>query len=96
MRRWADWTLTKYILICPIDLARSLRRRNRQLVPLRQEVRSLRRFDDLAYYFAKDGVSGCEGDGSFDLNLQDRRLPGHVVVGVDYHVVKWTPRICLL
>ena len=86
----------EYILICPIDLARSLRRRNRQLVPLRQEVRPLRRFYDLAYDFAKDGIGGGEGDGSLNLNLQHRRLPGDVVVGVDDHVVERTPHIGLL
>jgi hypothetical protein len=56
----------------------------------------LRRFDDLAYDFAKGGISGGEGDGSLDLNLQHRRFPGHVVVGVDDHVVERTPRIGLL
>jgi hypothetical protein len=84
------------ILIRTVDLARSFGRRNRQLVPLGQKVSPLRRFDDLTNDFPKDGIGSGEGDGSLDLDLKHRRLSGHIVVGMDDHVIERTPCIGLL
>ena len=75
------------ILVGPIDLPGSLRCRDRQLVALRLEIGPLRRLDNLTHDFAKSRIGGGKRDGPLDLDLEDRRLAGSVVVGVDDDIV---------